>query len=326
MANKYVLGYLILAHQYPEQLARLINVLSNDEVVFFIHIDKKTDIAAFKALIPESEQVMYVKNRVKVYWMGYSTITATMALMETALLYRLSCQYYTLLSGVDYPIKSNEYILNFFRGSSSQFIKTFSFEDQPVWYPKIEKYHYLDNGILNRRGRLAKDYHHIHAFLTSLYLFVQRFLPDRCFVSDLVPYGGSQFWSLTSDCLSYTYSFLRANGELARFYALTDGPDEMIFHTIIMNSHFSHKIKELKREQFWDDCPNLIIEYGNNFRYIDWSVRRERPAILQVEDFDRLKASDDLFARKFDPIKSNALLEKIDQLIKSKNESGRISV
>lgn len=35
------IAYIILAHNYPEQLGRLISKLNKDDVSFFIHIDKK---------------------------------------------------------------------------------------------------------------------------------------------------------------------------------------------------------------------------------------------------------------------------------------------
>lgn len=58
-----------------------------------------------------------------------------------------------------------------------------------------------------------------------------------------------------------------------------------------------------------------------NLRYVDWSEeftgKREAPAILDERDFDALRRSDCLLARKFDPRRSGALLDRIDRLLRA---------
>jgi hypothetical protein len=52
-----------------------------------------------------------------------------------------------------------------------------------------------------------------------------------------------------------------------------------------------------------------------NLHYIDWDPKRENPAQFTLYDFDKLISSDDLFARKFNEIKSLKVLDAIDQTI-----------
>jgi hypothetical protein len=42
-------AYLILAHQQPRQVARLIQSLSSEWSYFFVHVDRKASLPAFKA-------------------------------------------------------------------------------------------------------------------------------------------------------------------------------------------------------------------------------------------------------------------------------------
>jgi hypothetical protein len=55
---------------------------------------------------------------------------------------------------------------------------------------------------------------------------------------------------------------------------------------------------------------------NNNLRYIHWNkYTGSSPAILGIEDFDKITTSDAFFARKFDPQTSQDLLTDIVKLI-----------
>jgi hypothetical protein len=112
--------------------------------------------------------------------------------------------------------------------------------------------------------------------------------------------------------------------ELARFYRFTERPDEMFFQTIIMNSPFAPRAANYERYRRWSaETPieektdeSRIPEGSFNLRYIDWSgpYRGERgyPYILDDRDFESLRASACLFARKFHTERSATVLDRID--------------
>jgi hypothetical protein len=81
---------------------------------------------------------------------------------------------------------------------------------------------------------------------------------------------------------------------VVRFFKHVDKPDEMFFHTVLLNSPLEHGVVR-------DDVT-----------YTDWSRGRSRPEILTTADFDRLRAADELFARKFDPRVDSEILDRID--------------
>ena len=60
------IAHLILAHENPLQLKRLIQRLSHDDAKFYIHLDLKVDITPF--LLLQSEQVNFIVKRVRVRW------------------------------------------------------------------------------------------------------------------------------------------------------------------------------------------------------------------------------------------------------------------
>jgi len=107
------ISYLILAHNNPEHLLRLIHSLSTTDSFFFIHIDKKTPFYLFERTW--APNVSLAKRRIEVHWGEFSLVEATLHLIQQALDSPFGCDYLVLLSGVDYPLQSPRHIENFFQ-------------------------------------------------------------------------------------------------------------------------------------------------------------------------------------------------------------------
>ncbi|MEO8713267.1 MAG: hypothetical protein ABI405_14140, partial [Parafilimonas sp.] len=78
------------------------------------------------------------------------------------------------------------------------------------------------------------------------------------------------------------------------------GADEFIFSTILYNSSFKNKI-------------------ADNFIYVDWSAGKANPKILTADDYDALKDSSKLFARKFDMETDSVILNMLKDFIETNN-------
>jgi hypothetical protein len=313
-------AYLIYAHTHPQLLARLVQSLDCDFARFFIHIDAKSDIVPFLAAVKPSGHVIFLRNRQKVFWMGYSLVAATLALMREAMRYARErgepFTYYVLLSGTDYPLKSNGYLREFFsKTTAAAFMLYWRLQDYPEWLHKIRHYHYLDSPLFNQRSG--------YAGVKTVYRYAQlaasRLLPERTFLAGLIPYGGSAWWTLSHDVVSFVLRFVDSHPEFVRFYRFTHAPDEMVFQTIVMNSTFSTKVNNRDNYEWfmssWDVAgPKdvMLMAHRFNLRYIDWDPARESPALLDDRDLAALKESPCLFARKMDPVRSRSLLDQID--------------
>ncbi|HSK21318.1 MAG TPA: beta-1,6-N-acetylglucosaminyltransferase [Longimicrobiales bacterium] len=141
--------------------------------------------------------------------------------------------------------------------------------------------------------------------------------------AELEPYGGSQWWSRTHDCVEYTLSFVEENPDFVRFYRFTECPDEMFFQTV-MNSLLASRAANYQLYREWSGSTpegektdqSRIPEDTFNLRYIAWTGpyggERGYPSILDERDFCRLRDSHCLLARKFDPQKSAKLMAQID--------------
>src|SRR5262249_54441950 len=136
------MAYLILAHNTPNHLSRLVRALDSANAAFFIHVDRKFDISRFRDGVPQ-HNVRFLENRVAVYWGEFSIVQATTSLMREALSRSQDPQYLCLLSGSDYPLRNPRYIESFFsRNQGREFINLVPMPCEAVGKPlkRLEDY------------------------------------------------------------------------------------------------------------------------------------------------------------------------------------------
>lgn len=276
------IAYLILTHNNPLHLNRLINSLDSEGVSFYIHIDEKSKLEPNGL---NKKNVHILGNRTKIYWGGYSIVEASIKLLVEA--YKSKNDYYILLSGCDYPIKSNEYIKSFLnRQTDTNFINVAKMPLNAKSFSRLENY-FIEGG-----NRIAKW--NIKGLLIFGFNMIarksgfKRQLPKEYSAFDL--YAGSQWWGFTSDFVEYLLNFITNNPTFTNYYKNTYIPDEMFFHTIIMNSPFKDTVK-------------------NGFVYTDWTIGKPPyPSIIDGIHFpilhegvisDFFGERELLFARKF---------------------------
>lgn len=274
------IAYLILAHNNPSQLQRLVQKLSNNQTDIYIHIDAKANLTEFMK-ITALPNVYFVTKREKVYWGAYSIVQATVNGFEQMLASGKAYDYITLLSGQDYPLKSNAVILDFFKANPDKaFMEFYSVND--VWQeaiPRLNKY-YLTN--------------YPFAGSTKLETLLNKFLPKRQPPKDLVFVGRSQWFSITLEHVKYIVTTLATNHKLRRYFSFTWGSDEFVFQTLLYNSPFKSQMA------------------NDNLRYIDWSAGGASPKTFTIANADTLLQTDKLFARKFNEAIDVEILNTID--------------
>jgi len=331
------LAYLILAHHQPLLLARLVDRLLERGVHAFVYIDGRSDIRPFREACFAldnpwlGENLHFVEDRRKIAYMGFSMVEAVLRLMDRAATSE-RFKYYTLLSGVDYPVKPREVIRDFFAEANQELIVYWKLADRPSWLHKVEYYYFCD--WIPVRGLLPPKLSHIRKASRYLpYVYWKTFrkhrdrFPKRRFpFPGVEPYGGSQWWSLTHEAVQFVLEFVREQPNFSRFYRFTHSPDEMFFQTILLNSELGEKAIHFERYHRWSiETPyeektdtGRIPEESFNMRYIDWSgppsgAPRGYPAVLDESDFESLRGTSSLFARKFDQHTSSRLLDRIDR-------------
>ena len=276
------IAHLILAHSEPGQLERLIDRLWHEQSDFYIHLDLKSSLDAFRYL-ERDNRVFFVKNRVKVSWGTYSLVQATINSFEE-ILASAEYDFINLMSAQDYPLKSADYIYDFLEQNKGKaFMHCLSIETE--WTEAQIRLRKYDFGTFAFKGK-----YRLQAIWNAV-------MPARKMPDGLKPYGRSQWFTIPAECVEYALKYLKDNSEIERFFRYTWAADELIFQTILYNSHYR-------------DC---IV--NDNLRYIDWSERKTSPKTLTIADSRSLMNFDGLFARKFNAKIDAEILALIDSKI-----------
>lgn len=297
------IAYLIAAHDNYAHLRKLVDALNDDNVFFYIHIDKKKSIPHD---FPNLPNLSFIENRVKVYWAGFSQVRATLSLLNQAI--KENYDYYILISGVDYPIRPNK-VLYQLLNEGGEFLETIEGFSSHKPEKRINRYSF---DCFNRRDFFSVKTLFFSTLELGLGKMVKRKFPFKAI------YQGSNWFALTHSCISYILEFVKNNPEYCKFYSTTRSPDESFFHTIIGNSPFLHKVR-----------PNLT--------FADWSEKKSGPAIINASHVSLFKEQDEFegvagrykpfFARKFndDSAKVVELIEKELRYTPSPNSHNTVS-
>jgi len=295
--------YLILAHRYPAQLNRLVRRLDAGNSHFLIHVDKKVGNGEFSSmarLLAHRQNVRFVK-RYTCHWGGYGIVQATLQGLKEIKEHGIEFDYVCLLSGQDYPIKSNDSITRFFEAHRGKSFIRFDRFPKLHWaeenggYDRYENWYLLDTN--KRYGFPNKIVHkvpYLNAFVTNT---LGRLVPKRKFPSGFHPYGGAQFWALHRDHAAYLTRTIANDPSFYEFFKYVRIPDEILFQTLMGN--YEHADSEI---------------VNRTLHFMEWS---QAGAVLSLTtaNMDSIAETDHLFARKFDATIDAQVLDLIDQRI-----------
>jgi hypothetical protein len=274
------LAHLILAHNNPLQLERLIKRLIYPNTDIYIHLDGKINIEEFIHL-KTLENVFFITNRTSVIWADYSMMTATLNSFEEILKTGLHYSHINLLSGQDYPLKKASVIQAFlFKNHDKTFMRFRSIHDE--WQESLSRFTNYHFG----------DYNFPLKF--KIQKVINRFLPDKKLPNGLKPYGFSQWLTITPVCALYTINYLKENPAVRRFFRMTWGVDELVFQTILLNSNLTDGI------------------LNDHLRYIKFTKRANSPKTLTMDDAEMLVNSNKFYARKFNAEIDQEIFDYLD--------------
>lgn len=302
-------AFLVLAHQWPEQLARLTRRLDVPWAQTFVHVDKKADITPFQKAVSKMAGCHFVPDsqRIKVYWGGFSQVLATIRLLRFALENLGDVKRLCLLSGVDYPIKPMDHISQIL-ASDQEFISVDSElrpQGQTMSDRRAYTYSFGDNHFFNWRSERPEfvDALRLRSVITTLESMTWR----RPFVLPI--YKGSQWWCLTRNAIENILAEFDKNPARLQWFRYSSCSDEMVFQTFLKASNFENSIASDHTRKKQPDSTY----YHTHCNYWDGPTATG-PKILELSDLPRLRASTALFARKFSPSRSAVLMDMLDGL------------
>ena len=273
-------AWLIITHGNFSILEKQLRFLDSENADFYIHVDARA-----KSFAPEYYFSLAQRSRViftersPVSWGDYSQIQCELTLLKAALPGQYD--YYHLLSGVDVPIKSREYIESWFEEHRGKNFLQFHMEKLTQEFSDRMKYYYPIQrfNIQNRPIRTAIR----RACILAERPFVNRV---KDYPSDFIWQKGANWFSITHELAQYVVS---KEDWIHDTFRSSFCCDEFFIQTLVMNSPFR---STLYREEYG-------LDHRSCLRYIDW--HRGKPYTFTDGDTDELLHTGEeyLFARKF---------------------------
>lgn len=284
-------AFLIVVHKSPELLHLIAKKLESPNHYMYIHIDKKVDDIPFRTACKDVERVKFYHN-VRVAWGGYSQIQCTINLLKAA--FDDNMDYYHLISGQDYPCKSNKEFDAFFEMHKGQSFMHYDTEAEvQAWrldkYPhRYMNWYFNDTFILrNKHAKLLRN------FITKIF---NKFLKRKSIEN---VYAGWNWFSWSKNVVKYVlFQYEQRRKYFDRFY-FTTCCDEIIFHTLLAGH-----------------LQDLQISPHNSLRFVEWYPKRhfkgKLPLVLQETEYDDIIKSDSFFCRKVELPESMKLIKMLD--------------
>lgn len=287
-------AYLIMAHNEFDLLEELLEALDDVRNDIYVHIDakvKKFPFDKYKEMVTKSK-LIFVKKRMNVLWGGDTQIKCELYLLKEA--YKKGYVYYHLLSGVDYPVRSQDFIHDFFEKNHGK--NYIDFETDEVSYQfaksRMEYRHYFQNVI----GKSSDNYKNILYRLDACMLYLQELMGlSRLRRCNLVIKKGAQWFSITNELVK---EILDSKKIIKKLFYHGVCADEMFVMTVAYNSELRETL------------------VNNNLRYILWEGELH-PKLLNSSNYQDMMQSACLFARKFSKKHDIEVVHKIKEQCKA---------
>ena len=289
-------AYLIIAHNNFELLKKELLLLDHERNDIYIHIDKKAKEVDENVLVEKMSRAnVYFINRISVMWGGFSGAQCTINLLKAATS-RQEYAYYHLLSGVDLPIKTQDEIHDFFDArQGSEFVSFDCPIPREQDLKRVRRY-YLFQEIYGRNRRhpvcmFFFAFDKISVKIQEL-LKVDRFSKKR----GIALQKGANWFSITHELAKLV---VEQEKWIQKNFKYTRCCDEVFLQTVLNNSSLKSNLYQ----------NGMTMETNACLRKIDWG--RGKPYTWTNKEYDELIQSKCLFARKFDPLVDEEIIDRI---------------
>lgn len=291
------IGFVLVTHSNQQQIRRLVARL--DGIFDHPPIALHHDFGKCALDISEFPNVKLVQPHFSTRWSHISVVRATMAALRLLYTADAGPDWFCVLSGADYPVRSADAVLAdleagecdayvqhelLYPGKCSTHLSTCEpvikrHAAIPITKALLENCmdRYVNFPVrvpwITRRGRRSFKFYvfRYERGVRLLSPFSDKF---RCYI-------GQNWFTANRRAARYMLAWTDAHPEFARALQDRPCPEETYFQSILGNSG-------LKLSQ-------------QTFRYVDWSEGGDHPKSLDVSDVPAIEASGAHFARKFSP-------------------------
>lgn len=281
-------AYLITAYKDFDSLYELAEIFTRTGYVY-IHIDQKSKTITDEDMeklnrLPGCQAI----RRYRIVWGGFQHVLAIRELMLRALLNE-DVSYMHLLTGEDFPLVPVEELDAMFLDNKQIYMSYIPPEKLPETVTVRYRYYnwFRDKNVKNK---VLWQLQHMTVQLQKLAGVCRKGIGEFTRI-----YKGLVYISMPREAALDVTGYLSKHEEFWDDLMKCQVPEEFFFQTLFMN------------DEKW---AKAVVD--RELRYMDWSRGDgSSPAYLDDSDYERVKASGCLFARKFHPEKSAGLRERL---------------
>lgn len=294
-------AYHLLAHTLPGQAARLFRAVQHPDDWFVLHFDRRAprELHALGRDLAQLHPNVILQRPRAVTWGGPAIAEIQIEAMDLLLRRSGAWTHFVNLTGQDFPLQPRAERLAAVQASpNTNYVSWFNPLETTRWSnarARLERWH-LHSPVLARTlavpgvGRRLRAALGWRNRLPALPLWRRR-LPGffTCF-------GGSNYVVLTrAACrrIARTPEALR----IRRWLRHAGHPDEIVYQSVLLNS------------------PLAATVVNRDWREIDFPPDAPHPRVFTSADWPRLAASENLFARKFDPGVDADVIARLEQRV-----------
>ena len=274
-------AHLVMVHNNPGQFTRLLRAADHPENLFLLHVDAKSAAPIHQAaaeLAAAHPNILIMPAR-DVRWASWSVINTTLTAIRILLEANQDWIYFSNLSGQDFPLRPQQEILAELKTDPSRNYVEY-FDPLAEW---------VDGAKRIRLIRLEPPFMKSGVNLPKLrWDRWQRYLGNTRY------FGGSSYFTLNRPFCEHMMSSPRL-AAFEKYFRLTYATDEMYMQSFILDSPFGDSVVNANR------------------RLIDFSEGTPRPRTWTMAHRDTLLASDAFYARKFDPVVDEKIIDLLEQ-------------
>ena len=276
-------AYLIMAHNQFLSLQELVSVLDDARNDIYLHFDKKVKV--LPAIRTCYSKLVVVKERINVIWGDVSQIKAEYALFKASF-QKETYSYYHLISGVHFPLMSNDDLHRWFAACNDACVLRRVSVPEGEIPMRFGMYHFFLKHLVSKNRFINKAYHlgWRSALRIQKGLGIQR---DTSFIRG----KASQWCSLSENAVRL---LLSSEKKALKLFRRSFCCDEYFVRAFIEDNA-------------------IPIVYDNRICYVEFV--NTTPKQFSEDDFETLMSSGALFFRKMSDTHLG-LASKIEQIIR----------
>lgn len=280
----------------------------NENADFFIHIDAKCNQKEFETCIkpPYRNRVTFTPHRYEIQWGGFNQVRYQQELLRVCLGSGSKFYRIFILTGQDYPLLSNEEI-----------------NKELAAHPQKEYIIGLDISNIASPSKIRKKlvlYHFFRDMEGVSYQTKKIFSGASRLLMTLLPvrkkpyiviqgkrwdvFQSSSYMCVTYELASCVYKEMLRNRKLMSYFKYSFVPEEMVIPTIVFNSPFR------TRCEYYTKGTYDGLKYLSGITYFNYGKEIQT---FTLNDYEELKRSGKMFARKFATGVSDSLMDKLDK-------------